>query len=369
VFRNVAFTYDNALALLAFLADAPINPDSLRRARLIGDAFVYVGANDRTFTDGRMRSAYAAGDLALPPGWRPKGRSGTSALPGFFTAGDGQFHELLQESSDVGNNAWTLLALLALYDATGDGAYGQAARRIAGFIRSFRNDSGRYGGFQGGYDEPEAVVPALRPWTSSEHNLDVSAAFRALARTTGEAAWIDEAAHAAAFVEAMWDGNAACFLAGTFDSQTRNEMSGQLPLDVQAWSNLAIPETLLAHPDVLRCAEVRHAVVTSEIAGFDFNDDRDGVWLEGTGQMAVAYTFAQQHARAADVRAALRKAQARGPFGDGDGLAAAARDGLTTGFGFDYFRRLHVGASAWNVFAQLRWNPFNQTRARCEPGS
>jgi hypothetical protein len=54
----------------------------------------------------------------------------------------------------------------------------------------------------------------------------------------------------------------------------------------------------------------------------------------------------------------LALAQATPPYGDGMGIAAASRDGLTTGFGFFYFRRLYVGATAWNVLAQLGWNPY-----------
>ncbi|MEO5960011.1 MAG: immunoglobulin domain-containing protein, partial [Opitutaceae bacterium] len=51
VLRNNAFLYDEALALLAFLADG--STDSIRRAKLIGDALVYASKHDRTYTDGR----------------------------------------------------------------------------------------------------------------------------------------------------------------------------------------------------------------------------------------------------------------------------------------------------------------------------
>jgi len=81
VLRNTAFLYDNSLALLAFLADR--QPDSLRRAKLLGDAIVYATQHDRSFTDGRLRSDYAAGDIALAPGWIPNGRVGTVPVPGF----------------------------------------------------------------------------------------------------------------------------------------------------------------------------------------------------------------------------------------------------------------------------------------------
>jgi hypothetical protein len=39
-------------------------------------------------------------------------------------------------------------------------------------------------------------------------------------------------------------------------------------------------------------------------------------------------------------------------------LLAADRDGLTTGFGWSYNRRPHVGATAWLVLAAARANPF-----------
>ena len=82
VLRAVAYTYDNALAILAFLADGSSN--SLRRAALIGDAFVQAANHDRTYTDGRFRTAYMPGDLAVAPGWMVKGKAGTVPMPGFY---------------------------------------------------------------------------------------------------------------------------------------------------------------------------------------------------------------------------------------------------------------------------------------------
>ena len=41
-------------------------------------------------------------------------------------------------------------------------------------------------------------------------------------------------------------------------------------------------------------------------------------------------------------------------------MIAASHDGVTTGFLFYYFRRLHIGATAWNIFAQLGYNPDHQ---------
>lgn len=362
VLRNLAFTYDNALAALAFLAEG--TADGLRRARLIGDALAYASAHDRTFVDGRLRSAYAAGDIALPPGWTPNDRAGTVPIPGFYDEPTDRFYEVEQGATDVGNNAWAMIALLALYSRTRAQVYLDTARRLGEFIRGFRNDSGTYPGFLGGIEGPEGPAPSRRPWSSAEHNLDVFAAFTAMAQITGEPRWREDAALALNFVESMWDAARGSYLTGTIDPDTRNMTPGQLPLDVQTWSVLSLPETLSRHPEVLASAEQHHRVIADGFSGADFNEDRDGVWFEGTAQLAVAYAFARRDSERGGLSQELRRAQQSPPTGNGGGISAASHDGLSTGFGFRYFRRLHVGATAWNVFAQLGFNPYYQTLAQ-----
>jgi hypothetical protein len=355
ILRNNAFTYDNALAILAFLAHG--SPDSVRRARLIGDALLYAAGHDRSYTDGRLRDAYAAGDIALPPGWSPNGKIGTVPLPGFFDEGKQTFFEIEQLTIKTGNDAWGMLALLALHRKTGEPRFLAGALRIGRFVRTFKATSGTYQGFRGGLDKAE-TTPELLPWASTEHNLDIIAAFSLLAGRDADPAWQDGAGNALSFVEAMWHGGLGCMLTGTLDPDHRNANPGQLPVDVQAWSVLAIPGILARHPGLLACAERNHRTTDQGLTGFDFNEDRDGVWFEGTAHMAVAYALAGRATDAERLRSVLRRAQATPPFGDGKGIAAAAHDGLSTGFGFLFFRRLHVGATAWNVFAQLRFNPF-----------
>ncbi len=366
--RNVAHSYDNALTLLAFLADG--GTDGLRRARLIGDAFVYAIDHDRTYDGDRVRDAYAAGDLALPPGWQANGRLGTVPTPGFFDEATQQFVEIEQGQISTGNNAWVMLALEGLYARTGDSRYLDAVQRLGMFVAGFRNDVGTYRGFQGGLDLPESASPQRRPWASTEHNLDIVAAFTTLAALTGEANWADGAAHARQFVESMWDPARGCNLTGTTDPEHRNENVGQLPVDAQSWAVLAVPGILGEHPSLLRCAETNHRVGDAGFAGYDFNEDRDGVWFEGSAHMAVAYRLANHTAAAEQLRRTLSAAQAADPA-NGQGVPSASRDGLTTGFGFLFHRRLHSGATAWNVFAQLGFNPFYAASATgaapCQP--
>jgi hypothetical protein len=356
VLRNIAFTYDNTLALIAFLAEG--SADGLRRARLIGDALVYATEHDRSYDDGRLRDAYAAGDISLPPGWTPNGRTGTVPIPGFYVESTQTFVEIEQGRLSTGNNAWGMLALLALHRFTGDTRYLTAALRIAQFVEQFRQNTGIYQGFRGGLDKPESASPSPFAWASAEHNLDLHAAFSRLAQVTGDPQWLTEAEHARLFLESMWDSSIGCYRAGTIDPSTRNENPGTLPVDVQAWSVLAVPSVLSLHPGVLGCVETHHVTTDQGWTGVDFNEDKDGVWFEGSAQVALAYEQAAQGSSAQTLRSMLAQAQATPPFGDGFGIVAASRDGLTSGFDFAYFRRRHVGATAWNVLAQLVFNPF-----------
>ncbi|MBX3278401.1 MAG: hypothetical protein KF868_10405 [Acidobacteria bacterium] len=366
VLRGAAFIYDNAVAALAFLAEG--SADSLRRARLIADAFVYAAEHDRRFDDGRLRSVYSAGDIALPPGWTPNNRAGTAPVAGYYleTPQSFEFIELGESRTiDAGNNAWAMIALLAAHRRMQDVRYLNTARRIGDLLRTpdFRQGSGTYQGFTGGleYGQVETLPPLKRTFAGSEHNIDIYAAFTSMFLATGETIWHTEAQHARAFVEAMWDGTRACYLAGTANPETRNTSPDQLPVDVQAWAVLALPDTIVIHPEVLACAENNHRLMHDAFSGFDFNSDRDGVWFEGTAQMATAYAWANQTVMAESLRQELQRAQQSQPYGDGQGISASCHDGVTTGFGFKLFRRLHVGATAWNVFAQSGFNPYYQS--------
>ena len=58
-------------------------------------------------------------------------------------------------------------------------------------------------------------------------------------------------------------------------------------------------------------------------SGYDFNEDKDGVWFEGTGQMAVAYARAGQPSKALAIRRELLRAE-------GEIAISAIRLGLTS---------------------------------------
>jgi hypothetical protein len=348
--RQVAYTYDNALALSAFVAEG-----DWTRAKLLADAFVYAHQHDRAYTDGRLRNAYTSGDLVLPPGWSP---SGSARIPGYWDAAHGSWMEDSdQVGTSTGNVAWAMLALLDYYKARGGATYLTAAQELGQWVVANTYDERGAGGYTGGFVGHEPA-PTQQLWKSTEHNLDLVAAFTRLYEATGNAAWQAYAQHARDFVSAM-NVEGRYFATGTqTDGVTINPQA--VPLDTQSWSFLALGDTALTRA-ALATAEVSHTVSYAGFEGFDFNTDRDMPWPEGTAQMVVAYGFAKDNAQSQRYLNALRWLQANATHGNAKGLVAAPADGLTTGFGWVYNNRLHVGATAWMVFAERHYNPFYGT--------
>jgi hypothetical protein len=119
--QNVAFIYDNALALLAFLARG--SEDDPRRAKVLADAFVYAMGHDRSYGDHRLRNAYNSDDLI-------DDATGAAKLPGWWDANAKQWVEdEVQVSSHTGNLAW----VTAVGAKTG-GVSGLAGYTEAGLI-------------------------------------------------------------------------------------------------------------------------------------------------------------------------------------------------------------------------------------------
>jgi len=354
---NTAFTYDNALALSAFLASE--TEDSLKRAKLLGDALVYALEHDRFFTDGRLRNAYQGGDLALPPGWEPHGKKGTVRMPGWWDeTGKKWYEDRFAVSTHTGNVAWAMIALLNLYERTKEDQYLQAALKMGEWIETNCRDERGAGGYTGGYEgwEPTATNSQGQTkllWKSTEHNIDVFVAFERLYQITGNQVWQERAHHAQKFVEAMWDSAEGHFWTGTADDGV-NINKTTVPVDIQAWGVLGMGSK---YYPALEWAKAHCLTQDNGFLGFDFNDDLDGVWFEGTAQMALAL----KKVRDPDAEIFLQeleRAQKEAPNTDGYGLVAASRDGVSTGFTWSYNARLHVGATAWFIFAELGYNPY-----------
>ncbi len=362
VLKNTAFIYDNALALLAFLSSP--TQDNVNNARLIGDALVYAANNDRFFTDGRLRNAYQGGDLKLFPGWTPNGKTNTARASGWWDSQGFWFEDKSFVGTDTGNMAWSILALLSLYEQTNNSKYLNTSVKLGLWIETNCRDQRGAGGFTGGYEgweqtvnNPQGQTKLL--WKSTEHNIDCYVAFLRLYELTGQSAWGERALYAKTFVEAMWDGASGHFWTGTTEDGTTLN-TANIPADIQAWGLLALGN-LPKYGQGLTWVERNCYLQTDEFKGFDFNNDRDGIWFEGTAHMVAAYQMAKNVTGANLFLSELTKAQQTAQNANGKGLVAASHDLVSTGFTWTYSARLHVGATSWFVFAQLGYNPYWNT--------
>jgi hypothetical protein len=339
-----AFVYDNALAAIALVACGDV-----ASAKVVGNALSRAAQSDRTFGDGRIRNAYRAGPLG----------EGPPALPGWWDDKTKLWAEdAAQDGTSTGNIAWAALALLTLHQATGDQAYLASAKRLIDWvINSVACQSdGFCGGFHG-YDPHQVRLT----WMSTEHNVDVCAASRWLFRLTGEQKYDDAAKRARRLLDRTFRGDH--FLIGTRPDGGLAD-NGPLALDVQLWPWMAISDAPATWRKALKFAEAHLAVD----GGFDFNGDRDGVWVEGTAQAAMAYRINGESAASKRLLSSLDADQTP------SGLLNATRvPRLTTGLSIDptgttpdffYYRRPHLGATAWAALAETGWNPFTGTQVK-----
>ena len=334
---STAFVYDNALAVIALVACGNVSS-----AATIGNALSLAVRNDRTFTDGRVRNAYRAGPVG----------GGAPALPGWWDGKQNIWAEdPAQDSTSTGNVAWAALALLTLHQVTKQESFLTDAEHLIDWvIANVSSGSGFRGGFHG-YDPQQARLL----WISTEHNVDVYAAASWLFRLTNQRKYADAASQARQFLDRAFDADH--FLLGTKPDGSLND-SGMLALDVQLWPWMAIPDAPAQWRSALNFAAT-HLTVEG---GFDFNGDRDGLWVEGTAQASLAYRIAGDPVRSAQLLTALEADRTPSGF-----LNATRAGRVSTGLSLDptkteadffYFRRPHLGATAWATLAATAWNPF-----------
>jgi hypothetical protein len=335
--KHVAFLYDNAAAALALTGCG-----DMAHAARIGDAILAALDHDRFWKDGRLRNGYLAGPPANPvklAGWQEDAN----------WAEDGY-----QAGSDTGNMAWALLALLGLYrDGAGD-KYRQGALRLARYVEKSFDAPGFTGGTFGG--EP---APQRNGWKSTEHNIDLAAAFTRLAEATQDSHWMLRANQARALAAAMWNKSCGCFAAGTgLDGRTPNHF---LALDAQLWPLLSLPGGAARYGAALKTARTKMMVGD----GFTYSETGKAAWTEGTAQAALLASLMHQQGQALRLLAVVERARAP------DGSYFAADRDTDTGFRLDtdpaqarcYFHLPHLGALAWAALAQRSFNPFTGKKA------
>lgn len=331
--HSAAFTYDNALAVIALLAC-----NKLPQAERIGEALRLAAMNDT-----RLRDAYRAGvvvgDQPLPNGWWDVQRKS-------WVDAATQYSGAYQDGTSCGNVAWTALALLALHDATGDTRWRHAAVSLADWVVDHASDMRGAGGFDGGI-ESLLLVPRKAMWKSTEHNIDLAALFAWLQGISAPGGdWGPQARRARDFVAAQWDASSGHFWMGTTANGV-TPLRSPSALDVQLWAQL-LPNAPKKWQRAMLWIERTNAVK----GGFDFTDARDGLWTEGTAQAALVYRRMGAIAKANTLLVSIAQQVSPGGF-----LYATPELRITAVYSY-YHHQPCLAATAWAVIAALNRNPY-----------
>ena len=417
--RNLTTTYESALAIIALLNRG--NQQDVDDAHLIADTFLYALEHDNsgdplpTGPNGNvgLHNGYISGDIALFNGQgEGAGRKGEIRLSGFSASanlcGPSGFC-LLLDGATGGNNAFAILALLAVYNESNDSKYLDGARTIANWIKENLRDTTNtgFGGYFLGYPDAGEIPKLLITGKSVENNADIFVAFHALSKIENELGdidkaneWTNLANEAGDFVMEMFDPDIGHFHAGTVPVGTEpspgikpdgtikgNEAINTFEfLDADTFTTLAMAwasrykDQIDWRKPVLYALDNFTRIITVNDDDFEgFNIEKttsagpDGIAWEFTAQVVVTMLLVDsiyEELRFKDDIAfylnQIQKAQRDAPFGDGLGIVASTLlDGdqlapidqcLSTPFQC-IPERVGLAATTWAIFAEMNINP------------
>ncbi len=357
--QNVAYTYDQSVSLMSFLAAG-----RKEEAKALADALVYAVRHDRAMkapyeeTAGgamRIRNAYMAGEILPAPGW------GTDArIPGWYDYEKmSWFEERTQVGSGPGVTSFAILALCQYYYAEGGQEYLDTAKSLMDWIIENCSDT-KAPGFTGGFDGWEEADPQVvykNTYRSTEHNIDIMAAARMLYEITGEEKYREASESAKAFVESMYDPVRKVFFTGTKSDGVTPDKS-TVVLDAQVWCALAMGDDFAPYMDALETV----GQMRTEEGGFPFcQENRNGgMWIEGSAFTALMYRKLGDEEKYKETMDAIVSFQRE----DGS-FPAASVDHLSTGiYLFDgslweYGKETHIVPAAWMILANSGDDGFN----------
>lgn len=377
---TTGYTYDAALAILAYLADD--RPESEDRAARLGEALCYAQQHDPQYSDGRLRQAYTVGPYTKAGVEQPDGLvrdNGTVNIGGAFGF----------TASGTGELAWAGLALCALHRRTGDGRMIDGAIRLGYWILDKCRPRGPLAGFTAGVDR----VGSARVAVMTAHNADLVALFGQLAAVTGDRSWAVHRDTAAAFVVSMWNPPRQIFFLGATDGQTVDRTPMLLEAQTHSWlalgnqSHVGSLDTARRQLTVTDTANAPNSALTGgqSVTGLTLSTasrtadpaepiepglprpDPAAVWLEGTAQFmaalrhspagALATTTQWNTLAAAQDHLGAGQTVADQPIPVSAGLIAASSPLHVGYFRSGYYPAKHVAATAWLALAAAGDNP------------
>ncbi len=303
---NFVSLYDNALAALAFLANGDTD-----RAELILDYF-----------DQQLETEFY-------------GNNG-----GFF-----QYREISGENGSriwMGDNAWLLLAVNHYHEFTNSNKYEHLAYELENWLRSLQTEDG---GLQGGINEDGTLIPKVTE--------GMITAFNAVR------GYDDFHMGILKFLEEQrWDLTEKVLI-----TKTQNP-AYNYALDLYTLGYLILedfPVEILSK--ATRFLNSQTATVQGKLVnGYCFDDDKDVVWLEGTAQMALAFSAAAQTGNAENIVLNIESTfiQSSGSE-NGIGIPYTTNHGTNFGATFLWDHadiKPTISSSAWYLFVKQSFNPF-----------
>jgi len=254
----------------------------------------------------------------------------------------------------MGDNAWLLIALNNYKAMTGNTTYDALAAAISGWLVGLQDSDG---GLFAGYASDNSRLN----YKVTEGNID---AFNAIA------GYIDFHSRLLTFLKndrwdqadrnlVSWPGNPAYLYA----------------LDNQSWAYCLFPDyPVSALYTADRFLTQQTATINNQlIHGYDIDEDRDAVFLEGTAQMALAFRMAGLQSQAAYYLNEMEKVLvSSGLYANARGFPYASNRG--TGYGDTPLwegadTKIAISGGAWYLFARFGFNPFAVGRNKNMPPS
>ena len=252
----------------------------------------------------------------------------------------------------MGDNAWLLIALNNYKASTGNTKYDALATGISNWLINLQDTDG---GLFAGY----AANNSLLTYKVTEGNID---AFNAIdGYTTFHSNLLD-------FLEAdRWDENDKNLVSWP------SNPTYLYALDNHSWSYCIFPNyPVSALTSASRFLNTKTVTLTGQqITGYDIDEDKDMVWLEGTGQMALAFKLAGMLAETDYYLAEMEKAYVPSLIhANAYGFPYAANPG--TGYGSDPLwagadTKIAISGGVWYIFAKAGFNPFGVGRSKTIP--
>jgi len=254
----------------------------------------------------------------------------------------------------MGDNAWLLIALNNYKARTGSNTYDNLALEIKNWLQSLQDTDG---GLYAGYNADNSLMNNK----VTEGNID---AFNAIENyTTFHVQLLDY------LKNNRWDSADKNLVAWPTNP------TYLYALDLHPWSYLIFEDyPITSLTTAQRFLTTQTATINGlEITGYCFDEDKDAVWLEGTGQMALAFSFAgisnKKELYLVEmeknlIESTMHSDSSGFPYSSGPGTTYGASvlwDGADT--------NITISGGAWYIFAVNNFNPFEVGRDKNVPVS